>query len=195
MATQQGKVKKTDITEYEEIRSSGLIAINLSQGDKLIAVKPTTGDDEVLLITLKGRSIHFHEEEVRATGRATMGVIGIKFKDKKDKVISIDLKREDENLVLVVSEKGFGKVTPFKEYPIQGRGGQGVYTARLSKKTGDLSAARIIDHPNAKILIMSLDGKVVKIPPKDLPKRKRQTTGVKLMNISKNDKVAALALV
>ncbi len=195
MATKQGLVKKTKISEFKNIRSSGLIAIKLSDGDDLSWVRPTTGDSEVLLVTKNGRSIHFHEKDVRDTGRATMGVRGIKFKNDDDRVISMDIIRRDEDLILTISENGFGKVTKINEYPLQGRGGQGVYTARVSKKTGDLAAARIIDHPKADLLIMSKNGQVVRIKTDELPERSRQTAGVHLIRLKKDDKVAAITIV
>ncbi|MBN2015731.1 DNA gyrase subunit A [Candidatus Dojkabacteria bacterium] len=195
MATQTGIVKKTEISEFEKIRANGLIAIKLAEHDELIWVKPTTGENEVILVTRHGRSIRFSEKDVRPTGRATMGVIGIKFKDKGDEVISMDIIRKNEDLMLIVSERGLGKATKIKEYPKQGRGGQGVFTARLSKKTGNLSAARILDHPDSELLIMSKEGQVVKIPTKELPKRSRQTSGVRLMSLHKGDEIAAITII
>jgi DNA gyrase subunit A len=195
MATQTGMVKKTKLGEFENIRSNGLIAIKLKDDDELTWVKPTTGDNDIILVTRYGRSIHFHEKDVRDTGRATMGVIGIKFKDKKDELISMDVVRKDEDLMLTISENGLGKVTKLKQYPLQGRGGQGVFTARVSKKTGNLAAARILDHPKAELLIMSKNGNVVKIPTKELPERNRQTAGVRLMRLNKGDQVAAITII
>jgi len=195
MATEQGTVKKTDISEFEQIRSNGLISIRLAENDNLIWVKPTTGNNEIILITKNGRSIRFNEKNVRETGRATMGVRGIKFKTSDDFVISMDVKREDEDFILTVSEKGFGKITKIKEYPLQKRGGQGVFTAKLNSKTGTLSASRVLDHPDKELLIMSQHGQVVRIPAKGLPKRSRQTSGVKLMNVTGEDKVAAVTII
>ena len=195
MATKSGMVKKTELSQFEKIRSSGLIAIKLSEGDELRWVRPTTGKNEVIIVTVNGRSIHFNEKDVRETGRATMGVRGIKFKDKQDEVISMDVIRRGEDFMLTVSENGFGKITKIKEYPLQGRGGQGVYTARLGKKTGNIAAARILDQPKAELLIMSKNGQAVKIPTKELPRRSRQTGGVRLMRIKTGDKVAAIAII
>ncbi len=195
MATQNGLVKKTLITEFDNIRSNGLIAIKLTGEDELRWVKPTTGENEVIIVTSYGRSIHFHEKDVRDTGRATQGVRGIKFKNKDDTIISMDVVRKDEDFMLSISENGYGKITKLNEYPLQGRGGQGVFTARLSKKTGNLSAARILDHPDAELLIMSKQGHAVKIPMKELPQRSRQTAGVKLIDLGKGDKAAAIAII
>jgi DNA gyrase subunit A len=195
MATKHGTVKKTSINEFKDIKSNGLIAVRLSQGDNLSWVKPTTGDSEIILITKKGRSIRFHESDIRPTGRATMGVLGIRFKFKDDEVISMDVIRHKETTLLTISEKGFGKVTNLDQYPRQNRAGQGVFTARINSKTGNLVAARIIDHPDKELLIMSNQGQAVKIPMKDLPERNRQTSGVKIIRIRESDNVAAIAIV
>lgn len=194
MATKDGLVKKTELNEFENIRANGLISIKLSEGDKLRWVRPTTGSNEILIVTKQGRSIHFHEKDVRETGRATMGVRGIKFKSKEDEVITMDVVRKYEDFMLSISENGFGKITKIEEYPVQGRGGQGVFTARINSKTGNLAAARILDHPEAELIIISTAGQVVRIPTKELPERSRQTAGVRLMRLSGKDQVAAIAI-
>jgi DNA gyrase subunit A len=194
MSTKKGLVKKTLISEFDYIRASGLIAIKLTADDELKWVKPTTGNNELVLVSKMGRSIHFHEKNVRDTGRATMGVRGIRFKNKEDEIICMDVIRREEDFILTISENGFGKMTLIKEYPLQGRGGQGVYTARVSNKTGNLAAARIMDHPESELLIMSIHGQIVKIPNKELPRRSRQTAGVRLMKLNKTDKIAAIAI-
>lgn len=195
MATKKGLIKKTSITEFESIRANGLIAIKLSEDDELRWVRPTTGSSEVIIVTKHARSIHFNEKDVRKTGRATMGVRGIRFKDNEDEVISMDIIRRNEDFMLIISEKGFGKITHIKEYPLQGRGGQGVFTARLSNKTGKLAVARILDQPDAELLIMSKNGQAVKIPTRELPKRSRQTAGVRLIRLKKQNEVAAIAII
>lgn len=195
MATKKGMVKKTKVSAFEKIRMSGLIAIKLTKGDELRWVRPTTGKNEVIIVTQHGRSIHFNEKDVRATGRATMGVRGIRFKDKDDEMISMEVVRKGEDFMLSVSENGFGKITKLKEYPLQGRGGQGVFTARISKKTGNLAAARVLDQPDAELMIMSKNGQAVKIPTKELPKRSRQTAGVRLMRLKAEDQVAAITII
>ncbi len=194
-STKKGVVKKTQIQEFQNIKSNGLIAIKLAENDELVWVKPTTGDNEIILVTHNARSIHFHEKDVRPTGRATMGVRGIKMKDDNDFVISMDVIRITEDFMLTVSENGYGKMTKLEQYSIQKRGGQGIYAARINEKTGKLVAARILDHPDMELLIMSQKGQAVKIPTKELPQRNRQTAGVRLMNISNGDKVAAIAII
>lgn len=194
-ATKLGTVKKTDLSEFQNIKSNGLISIRLAKNDELVWVKPTTGNNEIILVTRNARSIHFHENDVRPTGRSTMGVRGIKMKDAEDRVIAMDVIRASEDYMLTVSDLGYGKITKLDQYSLQGRGGQGIYAARINNKTGKLVAARILDHPEMELLIMAESGQAVKIPTKELPTRNRQTAGVRLMDVGKNDKVAAIAIV
>lgn len=196
MATKKGMVKKTKMDEYDNIRNNGLIAIKLADDDELIWVRPTTGNNEVLLVTNYGKSIRFNEEDVRDTGRATMGVKGINMKKgEKNEVIVMDVVRRKEDLVLTISDHGYGKITPLSDYPTQNRGGQGVFAARVTDKTGNLATARIIDHPAKELLIVSEQGQVVKIPTNNLPERNRQTVGVRLMKLKKNDNITAIAII
>jgi DNA gyrase subunit A len=194
MATKQGTVKKTEIAKFENIRTSGLIAINLDNDDELIWVKPTTGENTLMLITKLAKSIHFHEEDVRETGRATRGVKGINLHES-DEVISMDVIRNTEYFLLTISKKGFGKITKLNQFATQKRGGSGVFAARVNDKTGQLAAARVLDHPDLDLLIMSANGQAVRVPTKELPQRNRQTSGVKMMRIKSDDYVAAVAIV
>lgn len=195
MATRKGMVKKTLLSEYNNIRTNGLISIKLADDDELIWVKPSTGNNEVLLITKHGKSIRFKETDVRDTGRATMGVKGINFKETDNEVIVMDIVRNNEDLVLTISEHGFGKVSSLKSFPTQNRGGQGVYASKVNKKTGNLASARIIDHPDAELLIISQDGQAVRTPTSELPMRNRQTIGVRMMKIKDNDTVSSIAII
>ncbi|MBN1915558.1 DNA gyrase subunit A [Candidatus Dojkabacteria bacterium] len=195
MATRKGTVKKTGLADFENIKNNGLIAIKLDQDDELAWVKPTTGNCEILLITKNAKSIHFHEKDVRPTGRATMGVKGINMKTKGDEVIAMDVIRKKEDFMLTISENGFGKITKLEQFPLQRRGGGGVFAARTNDKTGTLASARILDHPDLELLIVSQHGQVVRIPTVQLPERSRQTAGVILMKLNKGDKVAAIAII
>lgn len=136
----------------------------------------------------------FHEEDVRETGRATMGVRGISLQ-AGDEVISMDVIRRKEDFLLCISQLGFGKVTKLEQFPVQKRGGSGVFAARLNDKTGNLVAARVLDHPDRELLIMSEQGQAVRVPTKELPERNRQTSGVTMMRIKGDDQVAAIAIV
>jgi DNA gyrase subunit A len=194
MATKNGVVKKTALTEFDNIRSNGLIAISLDSGDELIWVRPTSGKNHALLITKKAKSIHFVEEDVRPTGRTSKGVRGIRLKEG-DFVISMDVIRNTEDFVLTVSDAGYGKMTKISEFTKQNRGGSGIFAARVNKKTGELVTARLLDHPDKELLILSAKGQAVRIPTKDLPVQGRQTSGVRLMKIRSDDHVAAIAIV
>ncbi len=194
MATTNGIVKKTEIGEFDNIRSNGLIAINLDKGDELKWVRPSTGDDQVILVTEYGRSIRFHEEDVRDTGRNTRGVMGIKFKKDDDQLISMDIVRKEEHRLLTISANGYGKMTPLSKYPLQGRAGQGVYTFRVTKKTGNLVVARTLDTPEKEIVLISRQGQVIRSELKQIAELGRHTSGVKVMKLNKDDTVAAMAL-
>lgn len=194
MATSLGTIKKTDIKDFEKIRQSGLISIKLDEGDELKWVKATTGKEEVILITKYGRSIRFKESDVRPTGRNTRGVRGIKFKDKDDEIIGMDVIRDDEEQLFTLSEQGYGKMTKLEEYPTQGRGGSGVFTFKVREKTGKLTIARTMDHPDREIVVMSEGGMAMRSGIDAIPVQSRQTSGVKVMNVKKDDKVAAMAI-
>ena len=194
MATKLGMIKKTNILEFQNIRSNGLLAINLINNDKLIWVKPTTGSQNVLLITKKAKSIHFSEKDIRETGRSSQGVRGIKLKSS-DEVISMDIVRPNENLVLTISENGYGKITYLQNFNVQNRGGSGILAAKINSKTGDLVIGRIIDHPEKELMIVSKLGQAIKIKTNDLPLRNRQTSGVILIRLKNEDKVSAVAII
>ena len=194
MATKEGVVKKTSITEFNNIRSNGLISINLDEGDELVWVRPTTGQSEIILITKLAKSIHFKEEDVRPTGRSSKGVRGIRLKEQ-DNLISMDVIRNTEDFVLTVSKNGYGKMSKISEFTIQNRGGTGLFAMRANKKTGEVVSARLLDHPDKELLILSSKGQAVKIPTRDLPVQGRQTSGVRLMKLKGDDSVAALAIV
>lgn len=194
MATKQGTVKKTLLSEYENIRSNGLIAIKLAAGDELTWVRPTRGEQEIILVSKHGKSIRFKESDVRETGRASMGVRGIKLKEG-DHVIAADVVRINEVFLLTISENGFGKTSKLDQFATQGRGGQGIFAARTNDKTGPLAAARLLDHPHMDLLIMSSSGQAVRIKTDELPERNRQTAGVRLIRLKGDDKVAAIAIV
>lgn len=194
MATKKGNVKKTEIKEFDNIRSNGLIAIALTPDDELIWVKPTTGESEIILVTKEAKSIHFKEEDVRETGRSSQGVRGIRLKTS-DLVISMDVVRKKEELMLTISENGFGKITQLEQFTIQNRGGSGIFAAKVNSKTGNLVIARILDHPQKELLIISAKGQAVRIPTNDLPLRNRQTSGVTLMKVKGGDKVTAATII
>lgn len=207
-ATRKGLVKKTLISEYQKIRQSGLIALKLDPDDQLLATKAISSGGEVILVTSLGKSVRFRESDVRPTGRATRGVRGIKLRAGDSAVIGMDVveghpespkpepgKKMEEPELLIVTEKGVGKRTALTEYSIQGRGGQGVFTARITEKTGPVVDMRIIPSQlNADLLLISAQGQVIRLPLKDVSTLSRQTQGVKLIHLNQGDTLAALAL-
>jgi DNA gyrase subunit A len=203
MATHHGVIKKTNLREFDNIRSSGKIAIRLKKDDQLCWVKPTTGEDYILLVTKNGKSIRFKESDVRPMGRNTAGVKGIHLKEG-DSVVSMEVfhqkakKPKDRRLkffrdILVVTENGLGKRTEIKYFPIQKRGGIGVKAANLTDKTGKIVACELVTQRIKQIIITSRKAQVIKLPLKNIPRLGRNTQGVILMRFSKQeDKVAAV---
>lgn len=194
MVTKGGIVKKTDLSQFEKIRANGLTAIKLEPNDELTWVKPTTGDDEILLVTSEGKSIRFSEKDVRPLGRSTRGVTAMKFKTDSDFIVGMGVIRANENRIFTLSEYGYGKMTKLSEYPKQKRGGTGIFTFRVTNKTGKVSVARILDHPKAEIVVISEKSKVIRSSIASIPTLGRQTSGVKVMNVAKDDKVATMTI-
>jgi DNA gyrase subunit A len=204
MCTQNGVIKKTAISEFANMRNSGLIAIRLANDDSLVRVHATSGEDHVLMITRKGKSIRFPEANVRPMGRSTSGVTGVSL-DKDDAVIGMEVFAKDEpkeidgrkklfREIVTISEKGLGKRTPIRLFPIQKRAGKGVKVATISPKTGDLSAECYITQETEQLVITSKSGIVIKLPIRDIPTLGRATQGVILMRFGKaGDGVAAVA--
>lgn len=194
MVTKGGIVKKTDLKEFAKIRSNGLTAIKLEVNDELIWVKPTTGEDEIILVTAEGKSIRFSEKDVRPMGRSTRGVTAMKFKSQSDYIVGMGVVRANENRLFTLSEKGFGKMTSLKEYTKQKRGGTGIFTFRVTPKTGKVSVARVLDHPKAEIVVISEKSKVIRSSIDAIPTLGRQTSGVKVMKIGDDDRVATMGI-
>ena len=194
MVTRGGIIKKTDLNQFSKIRANGLTAIKLEPNDELIWVKPTTGTDNIILITAEGKSIRFSEKDVRPLGRSTRGVTAMKFKTDTDYIVGMGVIRTDENRLFTLSEYGCGKMTKLSGYPLQKRGETGVFTFRVTTKTGKVAAARVLDHPNAEIVVISEKSKVIRSSVNAIPTLGRQTSGVKVMNLNEGDKVATMAL-
>lgn len=194
MATKRGMIKKTDKKEYLKIRKNGLQAISLKKGDWLKAVAETSGQDWVMLVTKKGKSIMFPEKNIRATGRVTAGVKGISI-GKDDEVISLAVIPDQSNLkqltLLTLSEKGYGKRTKLSNYRQQTRGGKGIITAKLASKTGNLIFAKLIDDQNQDLIVISTRGSVIRTPVNSISILGRSTSGVRVMKLAPNDKIAS----
>lgn len=184
LTTRKGTVKKTSLSEFDNIRKSGIAAIKLESGDELAWSNITTGDNDILIVTRNGKAIRFSEKAVRSMGRSTMGVRGIKL-TKDDQVIGMDLIGKGENLeLLTVMEKGLGKKTPVSQFHKQARGGQGVKVAKVSAKTGTVVVAQVIPPTCKEVIITSKRGLVVKLAITSFPKLSRATQGVILMRFS-----------
>ena len=192
MATSNGIVKKTALSNFAFIPSSGKIALGLDEDDSLDWVRLTTGSDEVLLATAQGKSIRFRETDVRPMGRTARGVRGIRL-GKDDQVIGMTCVDNDKALLLVM-EYGFGKRTKYKEFTLQKRGGSGLIAARVTKRTGPVCATRSAGDTD-EILLMSEQGIIIRSKVNTISMIGRATQGVKVMNLNKDDKVAACALV
>ncbi|MBI2324410.1 MAG: DNA gyrase subunit A [Chloroflexi bacterium] len=179
MATRKGFVKKTPRSEYANVRRAGLIAIALRKGDMLAWVAPCTNKDAILLATKKGKGIVFKATDARPMGRPTQGVTGIRLR-KGDEVIGMGIVRPRAQ-VLSVTERGFGKRTDVEEFPVQGRGGQGVILAAISAKTGDVAATEMVDEATQEILLITTTGVVIRTPLGQIRPLSRATQGVKVM--------------
>ncbi len=204
LATQNGLVKKSSVKLYENIRQSGIIAITLNDGDKVIGGRLTTGDNHILLTTKQGKSIRFLESEVKDSNRDTKGVKGITLKNGdyvigmevfKDETEMVDNKKVDRQL-LVVTENGMGKRTKLSAYPIQKRSGMGVKVADVTKKTGQISAVKLVKPEHKQLVIGTSKGLTIKMPitKKSIPTLTRPTQGVILMRLKDGDQVAAVTL-
>lgn len=198
MATEAGNVKRVKVEEFENVRRSGLIAINLGKEDKLSWVKLTTGTDEIVMATSGGQAIRFKESDVRAMGRGAGGVRGVRLK-RDDRVIGVDavFKGQKGNQLMVVSENGYGKRSDLKLYKIQKRGGSGIKTASVTSKTGKLVSGRIVnaDEIESDLFVTSTKGQIIRIPLKSISVLGRATQGVRIMNMKNGDKVGASTII
>ena len=190
--TKNGLIKKTALNEFDTKRTTGLIAINLKDEDELIAIKQSTGSNNIIIVTKKGKCISFSEKDVRPMGRIASGVRAIKL-DKDDEVVSMELV-EPEQQLMVVTENGFGKRTPVEEYKIQVRGGKGLLTYDKAKfsKTGALIGAMVVDESD-EILMINSDGIIIRIRASEVSILGRATQGVKIMKVDEGSKIVAIA--
>ena len=190
MATRKGTIKRTELSEFTNLRKSGLIAIVLREDDELIGVRLTTGGGDILVGTRQGMAIRFAEEDMRPIGRSSMGVKSIDL-DDGDEVIDVALVEEGAQ-VLSITENGYGKRTDIDEYRLQGRGGKGVKAMNLTEKTGSL-AAQLLVHDQEDLLIITTDGTVIRTPMSAISVQGRATQGVRLMRVDEDTKVICVA--
>lgn len=192
MATKKGIVKKTPITDYANVRKTGLAAINLREDDELIEVKKTDNNEDIFLVTKYGQCIRFKETDVRKTGRTSMGVIGMNLTDG-DEVVGMQMESQGESL-MIVSEKGLGKCTLISEFTTQNRGGKGVKCYKITEKTGNIVGVKAVNKDN-EVMLITTEGIIIRIKVSDTTLLGRITSGVKLINLSQNVTVASIAKV
>ena len=193
MCTVRGVVKKTPFEQYQNVRSSGLIAINLDDGDELKWIRMTSGDNEMVISTSMGQAIRFNESGVRPMGRASRGVRGIRLR-ANDRVIGMDVV-QDNSSVFVISKFGYGKRTKISQFTPHARGGVGIRSAVVNTKTGDLIGVQTLKDDSQEVIILSSQGQAIRLGIKDIPELSRATQGVRIMRMNDGDEVVALALV
>jgi DNA gyrase subunit A len=189
-ATRSGQVKKTAFDAYNSSRRDGIIALNLKDGDELVRVIETTGDDDIFMVSRSGQTIRFTEQEVRPMGRTAAGVRGMKLR-ADDAVVSIDAGREDHSL-LIVTDAGYAKRTPIPQYPRKGRGGQGVIGVKVTGKKGKVVAAFMVGDDDEIVAIAS-NGVTIRTKANEISSQGRAATGVRLMNVDEGQSVASVA--
>ena len=193
MTTVKGVVKKTPFAQYQNVRSTGLIAINLDEGDELRWITMTSGDNEILISTALGQAIRFHEKGVRPMGRVARGVRGIRLRPG-DEVISMDIVQEGSD-IFVISKFGYGKRTKVGQFTAHARGGVGIRSAVVNKKTGNLIGVKTLTGDLQEVIIISSQGQTIRLGLKNIPALGRATQGVRIMRLNEGDSVVSLALV
>ena len=193
MCTVKGVVKKTPFEQYDNVRSSGLITINLDDGDELKWVRLTNGEDEVIISTSQGQAIRFHEKGIRPMGRTARGVRGIRLRPS-DQVIGMDIVHEEAS-IFVISELGYGKQTKVAQFTAHARGGVGIRSAVVNTKTGQLIGVKRLLDDSQEVILISSAGQTIRLGIKDIPALGRATQGVRIMRLNDGDKVVSLALV
>jgi DNA gyrase subunit A len=190
-ATKNGVVKKTELRAYNtNLKADGIIAIKMREGDELVGVRHSSGDDDVLMVSRLGQAIRFSEKDVRAMGRDASGVQGMRMRGD-DEVISVAIAADDADL-LVVTENGYGKRTRVSEYPKKGRGGMGVKTVQLTEARGHLAGARVV-RDGYQVMLISTGGTVIRIPVEEVKRLGRSTQGVIVMRLREGELVSSLA--
>jgi DNA gyrase subunit A len=188
--TRKGTTKRTALSDFKNVRQGGIIAITLEEGDDLVEVKLTTGQNEIVLITKEGMSIRFIEDQVRSMGRGAAGVKGIEL-EKSDAVVACAIV-DPQATLLVAGENGIGKRTDFEEYRVQSRGGKGIITMKTGDKTGKVVGALTV-HDSDELMLITNGGQMVRIPVKGIREAGRNTQGVKLIDLAEKDRLQAIA--
>jgi DNA gyrase subunit A len=193
MATTKGTIKKTPLKEYANIRTNGLIAIKLDEGDDLRWIQKTTGDNDVIISTSAGQAIRFNEKDARPMGRTARGVRGVRLRPN-DQVVGMDIVDDDSRKLLVISENGYGKATKVSNFPSHKRGGVGIKAAVVTAKTGPIIAVHTLEPNATEVLLISNEGQAIRVGLRDIPTLGRTTQGVRIMRMREGDKVASLGL-
>lgn len=193
MATTQGTIKKTPLKDYANIRTNGLIAIKLDDGDELRWIKKTTGENDVIVSTSAGQAVRFNESDARPMGRAARGVRGVRLRPN-DCVVGMDIVDDDKLSLLVISQNGYGKATKVANFPSHKRGGVGIKAAVVTAKTGPIISVRTLDPEASEVLLISNKGQAIRVGLKDIPTLGRTTQGVRIMRMGENDKVSSIGL-
>ena len=193
MATKKGTVKKTPMKDYANIRTNGLIAINLDDGDELRWIKKTTGSNDIIISTSAGQAVRFNEGDARPMGRAARGVRGARLRPN-DVVVGMDVVTSEEQILLVISEKGFGKRTTAANFPSHKRGGVGIKAAVVTAKTGPIISVQTIDPDMTDAILISKNGQTIRLALKDIKMLGRTTQGVTIMRLSEGDKVSSIGM-
>ncbi len=193
LATRKGKIKKTPLELFEKVRSTGILAITIEDGDELAWVDVSTGDDDVIIATAQGKLARFHEDEVRPMGRVAAGVIGIRLARKGDSVIAMSVVQPAADL-LVLSETGYGKRVSLGEFRVKHRGGQGVQLMALEgKKTGDIAAVQQVTELDEELLLISAQGQVIRTETNSINRYSSSARGVIVMRLAEGDRVVAIS--
>src|SRR5690606_23095371 len=193
LGTKKGRVKKTALRDFDSPRTGGIIAINLVGDDEVIAARLVSADDDLLMVSTGAQAIRFHadDESLRPMGRAPSGVIGMRF-DEDHEVLNMLVVHNGNQDVLVATEGGYAKRTPIDQYPVQGRGGKGVLTAKIVESRGTLVGALMVG-PDDEVFAMTSNGGVIRTTAAEIKQSGRQTMGVRLMNLADGDSVVAIA--
>jgi DNA gyrase subunit A len=193
MATTKGTVKKTPLKDYANIRTNGLITINLDDGDELRWIKQTTGKNDVIISTSAGQAVRFNEEECRPMGRAARGVRGVRLRPN-DSVVGMDIVCADDQTLLVISQKGYGKITKVANFPSHKRGGVGIRAAVVTAKTGPIITVQTLETEANEALLISQNGQTIRVALKDIPTLGRTTQGVRIMRLGDSDAVSSIGI-
>lgn len=193
MATTKGTIKKTPFKDYANIRTNGLIAIKLDDGDELRWIKKTNGSNDVIISTSAGQAVRFNETEARPMGRSARGVRGVRLRPH-DSVVGMDIVNDESSKLLVISQKGYGKITKVNNFPSHKRGGVGIKAAVVTAKTGPIVDVRTIESDSAEALLISNNGQTIRIALTDIPTLGRTTQGVRIMRLGEDDAVSSLGL-